>query len=148
MIDPQSAVFPDAQQFLRSHNITTIKKADSGQKNAAKNTGHCGEGKTEPDLTRYFVTSRSEKATPGSLAQQIRLHWCCESRHWQRDALWREDSCLLRNANAACALALLRTALQTLLRRVGQKSLAVVFEDVAHDPSLGLGWLMTRKLDA
>jgi predicted transposase YbfD/YdcC len=138
-------VFPEAQQFLRSRNITTLKKATSCAA-AARPARGLASAKTEPDLTRYFVTSHSEKVAHSAIAQQIRSHWCCESRHWQRDALWREDSCLLRNANSACALALLRTALQTLLRRVGQTSLAVAFEDVAHDLSLGLGWLMTRQL--
>lgn len=80
------------------------------------------------------------------MAREIQDHWCCESRHWQRDALWREDACLLRNPNAACALALLRTALQTLLRVHRQTSLPVVFENVAHDLSLGLHWLKSRRL--
>jgi hypothetical protein len=80
------------------------------------------------------------------MAQKIQAHWCCESRHWQRDALWREDACLLRNSNAACALALIRTGIQTLLRLAGRTSLPVVFEDVAHDLSLGLGWLKSPDL--
>jgi hypothetical protein len=139
-------VFPEAQQFLRSRNITTLKKAGPSDEPAARPASRLASEKTEPDLTRYFVTSHSGKVAHATIAHQIRSHWCCESRHWQRDALWREDCCLLRSAHAACALALLRTALQTLLRRIGQTSLAVVFEDVAHDPSLGLAWLMTRKL--
>lgn len=148
MVDPQSAVFPEARQFLRSCNITTIKNTAAHGENSTEANGSSAGQKMESDLTRYFVTSRSENVPPSVIAQQIRSHWCCESRHWQRDALWREDNCLLRNANAACALALLRTALQTLLRRVGRKSLAEVFEDVAHAPSLGLGWLRRRNLGA
>jgi hypothetical protein len=105
-------------------------------------------GKTEPDLTRYFIASHNPKeAGCASMAQKIRSHWCCESRHWQRDALWREDTCLLRQANAACALALIRAGLQTLLCLAGRSSLPAVFEDVAHDLSLGLGWLKSRDLD-
>jgi predicted transposase YbfD/YdcC len=141
--DPQSAVFPEARQFLRSRNQTTLKKAASHPANAT--SGLTG-AKTEPDLTRYFISSLNPNEAAASMAQKIRAHWCCESRHWQRDALWREDACLLRNPNAACALALIRTSLQTLLRRAGQSSLPVVFENVAHDLSLGLAWLMARKL--
>lgn len=142
--DPQTAVFPEARQFLRSRNQTTLKKTASASSTAT--TGLTPE-KTNPDLTRYFISSLDPNAAPADLmAQKIRAHWCCESRHWQRDALWHEDSCLLRNPNAACALALIRTGLQTLLRRAGQSSLPVVFENVAHNLSLGLAWLMARKL--
>lgn len=141
--DPQSAVFPEARQFLRSRNQTTPKKAASAP--ASTKPALTG-AKTEADLTRYFISSLNSNEAPASMAQKIRAHWCCESRHWQRDALWREDACLLRNPNAACALALIRTGLQTLLRRAGQSPLPVVFENVAHDLSLGLAWLMARKL--
>ncbi len=74
----------------------------------------------------------------------IRSHGCCESRHWVRDTLWGEDACLLRDPNAACALALIRTGLQTLHARVGRPSLPQVFEDVSHRPDLGLTWLNQR----
>lgn len=141
--DPQSAVFPEARQFLRSHNQITPKKTAS---DPPRPTTGLTVAKTEPDLTRYFISSLNPGEAAASMAQKIRAHWCCESRHWQRDALWREDTCLLRNPNAACALALIRTGLQTLLRRAGQSSLPVVFENVAHDLSLGLGWLIARKL--
>lgn len=99
------------------------------------------------ELTRHFISSWSAEAkSPQAMAEMIQAHWCCESRHWQRDACWREDHCLLRNSNAACALALIRTSLQTLVRHAAGSSLPSVFEDVAHDLSLGLRWLKSRHL--
>lgn len=146
-LDPQSAVFPDGRQFLRSRNQTESKKTSAVPPPDAPATG-ATSGPTE-DLTRVFISSLDPgQASPEEMAQKIRAHWSCESGHWQRDALWREDACLLRNANAACALALLRTALQTLLHRAGRSSLPKVFEDVAHNPSLGLDWLLTRHLES
>ena len=134
--DPQSADFPEAKQLLKSLNRTASKKTTSPPKPAA-----------QEELTRHFVSSWDEKQKSAqAMAEIIRSHWCCESRHWQRDAIWREDKCLLRNSNAACALALIRTALQSLVRWAGRESLPAVFEDVAHDLSLGLGWLKSRHL--
>jgi predicted transposase YbfD/YdcC len=121
--DPQSADFPEAKQFLKSRNRTASKKTTSQSKPSA-----------QEELARHFVSSWDAKQKSGqAMAQIIQAHWCCESRHWQRDACWREDKCLLRNPNAACALALIRTALQSLVRWVGRESLPAVFEDVAHD---------------
>ena len=101
----------------------------------------------EEQAVRHFVSSlnRSE-ASAQRLSRIIRSHWSSESRHWQRDACWAEDRCRLRNRNAACALALIRTSLQSLLRWVGRDSLPEVFEDVAHDLSLGFVWLKKRNL--
>lgn len=134
--DPQSADFPAARQLLRSRNDTTYKKPPQNPTKAA------GE-----NLTRYFISSWAfTDKTDSSMAQIIRSHWCSESRHWQRDALWREDHCRLRSPNGACALALIRTTLQSLVRWTTGRPLPVVFEDVAHDLSLGLGWLKQTNL--
>lgn len=134
--DPQAADFPEARQFLKSRNRTH-------RKNAPAEASAPG---TE-DLTRHFVTSWSmDSQSDQAMAQMIQAHWCCESRHWQRDACWQEDKCRIRNANAACALALIRTALQSLIHWAGRHSLPSVFEDVAHDLSLGLAWLKNRHL--
>jgi predicted transposase YbfD/YdcC len=80
------------------------------------------------------------------MAQSIRWHWSSESAHWQRDACWGEDRCRLRNANAACALALIRTTLQALVRRASRRSLPSVFEEVSHNLGAGLGLLKQRHL--
>ena len=74
--DPQSTAFPEARQLLRSRNDTT-------HKNPTKAAGE--------NLTRYFISSWDpSQKNPQSMAQLIQSHWCCESRHWQRDACWRE----------------------------------------------------------
>lgn len=109
-------------------------------------TTHKKTGKTE-EATRHFITSLSlAQAGAQRLAQSIRWHWSSESRHWQRDACWGEDRCRLRSANAACALALIRTTVQSLVHRVGRTSLPTVFEDVSDDLALGLGWLKQHNL--
>jgi predicted transposase YbfD/YdcC len=134
--DPQMADFPEAKQFLKSRNRTTHKNAPSAP------------GKPDhEELSRHFVSSLDEhRADSKRLAQIIQSHWCCESRHWQRDACWHEDKCLIRKPNAACALALIRATLQSLVRWAGRHSLPSTFEDVSHDLSLGLGWIKSRNL--
>jgi predicted transposase YbfD/YdcC len=135
--NPQTADFPEAKQFLKSRNRNLCKNAPTEGATTGENE----------DLTRHFVTSWSlEAKSDQAMAQMIRAHWCCESRHWQRDACWQEDKCLIRNANAACALALIRTSLQSLVHWVGRQSLPNIFEDVAHDLSLGLSWMKNRHL--
>lgn len=134
--DPQTADFPEGRQLLRSRNDTTYKKPP---KNPTKAAGE--------NLTRYFITSWDEsEKTPAQMAKQIRSHWSCESRHWQRDVCWREDKCLLRSPNAACALALIRATLQSLITWAAHRSLPSVFEDVAYQPALALSWLQQRNL--
>jgi hypothetical protein len=76
----------------------------------------------------------------------VRGHWSVENpNHWRRDALWKEDQCRLRSPNSACALALLRTTLISLIKRVGRDNFSALFEDVQHDLSLGLHWLNKSK---
>lgn len=128
--DAQATDFPEARQLIQVRNYTTHKKSS----------------KTET-ATRHFISSLGlEEARPERMAQSIRGHWSSESAHWQRDACWGEDRCRLRSANAACALALIRTTLQALVRRIGRRSLPSVFEDVADHLALGLGWLKQRHL--
>lgn len=128
--DAQASDFPEARQLIKVRNCTTHKKS----------------GKTE-EATRHFISSIGLTETgPGRLAQSIRWHWSSESAHWQRDACWGEDRCRLRNANAACALALIRTTLQALVRRTSHRALPSVFEDVSDNLALGLRWLKQRRL--
>jgi predicted transposase YbfD/YdcC len=128
--DAQATDFPEARQLIKMRNCTTHKKS----------------GKTE-EATRHFISSLDLKeAGSKPMAQSIRWHWSSESAHWQRDACWGEDRCRLRSANAACALALIRTTLQALVRCTGRRSLPVVFEDVSDNLALGFGWLKQRHL--
>ena len=97
---------------------------------------------------RYFATSlRPQEAGPERLSHQIRGYWGVENIvHWRRDVLCREDKCRLRNPNAACILALLRTALITLVRCSGYDSLKVAQEIFAHDPNKAIRLLCSRRL--
>jgi len=65
--------------------------------------------------------------------------------HWRRDALWGEDRCRLRNKNAACALALLRTALLRPVLHCGWGTTRQIFERVAARPGHGLQLLAQRS---
>ena len=99
------------------------------------------------NILRHFISSLgADQAGCMRLGGIIRSHWSCEVRHWERDTPWREDACLLPRANAACAMALIRTGVQALLRRTVKRPLPVIFEDVAHDLNLGLSWLKQRHL--
>ena len=88
---------PAVRQAVAVHATRTIKKT----------------GATST-FQRLFITSlTAQEAGAERLGRIIRGHWGIENRnHWRRDACWGEDTrCRLRNANAACALALLRSAL-------------------------------------
>lgn len=122
-VDPDALPFPAARQVFDTRNTTTFKKNGT-------TTHH----------TRFFVTSLTpQQANPHHLAALARGQWSVENpNHWRRDALWGEDRCRLRNKNAACALALLRTALLRPVLRSGWGTTRQVFERVAARPSHGL----------
>ena len=116
------------------------KKASPKAKTKAK------APKKDEVLERHFISSLAKgEADPSRFAAIIRSHWSCETRHWERDTQWREDQCLLRDPNPACALALIRTGLQALLRRTVKEPLPVIFENVADDLDTGLTWLKQRN---
>jgi hypothetical protein len=125
-VEPDALPFPGARQVFDTRNTTTFKK----------------DGKTTHH-TRYFVTSLTlEEAGAARLAALARGQWSVENpNHWRRDALWGEDRCRLSNINAACALALLRTALLRPVLRCGWGTTREVFERVAARPSHGLALL-------
>ena len=128
-VEPDALPFPGARQVFDTRNTTTVKKDE-------KTTRH----------TRYFVTSLTPaEAGDARLAALARGQWSVENpNHWRRDALWGEDRCRLRNKNAACALALLRTALLRPVLRCGWGPTRQVFERVAARPQQGLD-LLARK---
>ena len=122
-VDPDALPFPAARQVFDTRNTTTFKK----------------DGETTHH-TRFFVTSlMPQEAAAAQLAACARGQWSVENpNHWRRDALWGEDRCRLRNKNAACALALLRTALLRPVLRCGWGTTREIFERVAARPSHGL----------
>ena len=86
-----------------------------------KKTGEVKTGR------RIFLSSLAWE--PGAAARSrsgrlVRAHWTVENNiHWLRDGVWKEDTCRSRCPNAACALALLRTALLAPVRASGATSL-------------------------
>ena len=129
-----------ATTAARANDVKEAKKASPKAKSKAKAL------KKDEVLVRHFVSNLAEaEADRERLAAIIRSHWSCETRHWERDVQWREDKCLIRSPNAACALALIRTGLQALLRRKIKEPLPVIFENVAHHLELALTWLKQRN---
>jgi predicted transposase YbfD/YdcC len=128
-IEADAAAYPHAAQLISVAREVTHKAS-----------GNIGQG------CRYFATSlRSQEAGPERLSHQIRGYWGVENIvHWRRDVLCREDKCRLRNPNAACILALLRTALITLVRRSGYDSLKIAQEIFAHNPNKAIRLLSSR----
>jgi len=112
-----------------------------------RNTTTYKKDGTTTQHTRYFVTSLTTgEAGDDRLAALARGQWSVENpNHWRRDALWGEDRCRLRNQNAACVLALLRTALLRPVLRCGWGTTPEVFERVAAHPSHGLALLARRS---
>ena len=129
-IEPDAAAFPHARQLVKVQGTFTEKSSGQTQQ-----------------LRRHFITSQdSGQAGPKKLGQQVREHWSVENpNHWRRDALWKEDQCRLRTPNSACALALLRTTLISLIKWVGRDNFQAAFEDVQSDLALGLHWLNKSK---
>lgn len=129
-VEPDALPFPGARQAFDTRNDTTFKK----------------DGRTTHH-TRYFLTSLdAHEAGSERLAALARGHWSVENpNHWRRDALWGEDRCRLRNPNAACALALLRTALLRPVLRCGWGTVPEVFEQVQARLSRGVELLSKRS---
>ena len=147
--DAEACDFPEARQLLRAQTKDLSGPPASTQGAATSPAG----GEVLPaqgsNIIRHFISSLDPtEAGPPKLAQAVRSHWGCETQHWRRDVLWREDKCLMKSPNAACALALLRVGLQALLIGVGRSSLPSVFEDASDDASLALSWLKERNLHA
>lgn len=130
-VEPDAAHHPHAAQLISVQRDQTHKRT--------------GQAKTG---TRYFVTSlRAEETSPARLAQQIRGYWGVENMvHWRRDVIGGEDKCRLRDPNSACALALLRTALLTLVLCSRRSSLAEANEEFADDPRTALHLIRFQRL--
>ena len=71
----------------------------------------------------YAITSLpADKLAPAALLQLARDHWQIENSLFHvRDVTFREDACRVRSGAAPRALADLRNATLTLIRRTGQK---------------------------
>lgn len=71
----------------------------------------------------YAITSLpADKLDPAALLQIARDHWQIENRLFHvRDVTFKEDACRVRSGSAPQALAEIRNAALTLIRRTGQK---------------------------
>jgi hypothetical protein len=71
----------------------------------------------------YAITSLpAGKLEPAGLLQLSRDHWQIENcLHYVRDVTFGEDACRVRSGSAPRALAEIRNAALTLIRRTGQK---------------------------
>jgi len=71
----------------------------------------------------YAITSLPvDKLEPAGLLQLSRDHWQIENcLHYVRDVTFGEDACRVRSGSAPRALAEIRNAALTLIRRTGQK---------------------------
>ena len=129
--EPQQTGLPAVRQAIVLRATRTIKKT--------------GQSTT---FDRAYVTSYtpSERGV-SALAATIRAHWGIENRnHWRRDACWGEDTrCRFRKPNAACAMALLRSALLLPALTAGQPSLNALAERAAGDKRFALNLLNKRN---
>ena len=131
--EPEQTGMPAVRQAVAVHATRTIKKTAE--------TSH---------FQRLFITSLTpQEADAQQLGRIIRGHWGIENRnHWRRDACWGEDSrCRMRNANAACALALLRSALLLPALTSGARNLPDVAERCAGNRRFSLNLLNKRHFD-
>ena len=130
-MEPDAAKFPHVAQLVSVERISTHKKTQ-------KVTTGC----------RYFGASlRPEESTPRELGMKVRGYWGVENKvHWRRDVIGQEDKCRLRNANAACVLALLRTALLAVVRAAGYDSLKLAQEHFTAKPASALRIIRHQRL--
>ena len=135
----ESICFPHAQSVVRAERTVTHKKSG-----------------VEKSGVRHYISSLEPagkpvagrgRASPALFAKLVRGHWTVENNiHWLRDAVGFEDRCRSHDPNAACALALLRTALLAPLRAAGHLSLTQTMEDFAKNPRLALALLCHQRL--
>jgi predicted transposase YbfD/YdcC len=130
-LEAQSSNFAHARQGVRAVRTVTNKK-----------TGEVING------ARLYVSSiPTDERSPRQMARLVRGHWTVENNiHWLRDAVGRGDTCRQRNTNAACALALLRTALLAPVHAAGHGSLTLFHESCAKNRSKAVNLIAYQRL--
>ena len=133
--------FAHARQAVRAGRTVTNKK-----------TGEVTNG------ARLYISSiPANERSPRQMARLVRGHWTVEPERsgdsrrqnnipWLRDAVGREDTCRQRNSNAACVLALLRTALLAPVRAAGHESLTLFQESCAANRSKAVHLIAYQRL--
>lgn len=146
MTDAEACDFPEARTLLSARTVDLAATEEVPASKAESESGEVTPGKGA-NILRHFVSSLGpEEKTPKAMAEAIRAHWGCETRHWERDKVWCEDQCLLRSPRAACALAMLRVAAKAVLVGVGERSVTRAIEKAVERADLAISWIKNRDL--
>ena len=106
-----------------------------------------GEVKTGQRIFLSSLPWESGAAASRRIGRLVRAHWTVENNiHWLRDGVWKEDTCRSRCPNAACALALLRTALLAPVRASGRTSLTAALESFAENKVSAVNLIRNQRL--
>jgi predicted transposase YbfD/YdcC len=130
-LDPLAADFPFARSLIVVRSERTVKAT----------------GQTSRESRFYLSSAEPGERRPAHWHALIRGHWAgVEIRnHWQRDVFWGEDRSRTRNPNALANLALLRSALLTLLpRHFPSCPLPIVKEQLYSNPAACLRLLRSK----
>lgn len=94
----------------------------------------------------YGLTSLpAAVADPDYLLTRIRQHWFIENNiHWRRDVTLGEDGCQVALAGAAQVLAILNTALLSLVDRLGVTNLPAKMREFMVHPADALRLLLSK----
>jgi predicted transposase YbfD/YdcC len=99
--------WPGARQFAKITRTRTIR------------------GKRTRDVEILVMSLSADRASPADLLRFRRGHWGVENRLFcVRDVSFREDQCRVRKGSGPQALAALRNAATTALRRLGVANIA------------------------
>ena len=146
MTDAEACDFPEARTLLSARTVDLAASEEVPSSKADPQSGDVLPGKGA-DILRHFISSLGpEERPPKAMAEAIRAHWGCETRHWERDRVWCEDECLMRSPNAACALAMLRVATKAVLVGVGEVSVTRAIEKATGSAGLAISWIKERDL--
>jgi len=130
-LDPLAADFPFARSLIVVRSERTVKAT----------------GQTSHDTRFYLSSAEPGERSPAQWQALVRGHWAgVEIRnHWQRDVFWGEDRSRSRNPNALANLALLRSALLTLLpQHFPGRPLPIVKEHLYANPAACLRILRSK----
>ncbi len=146
MTDAEACDFPEARTLLSARTVDLTASEEVPSSKAESKAGEVTPGKGA-NILRHFVSSLGpDEKTSKGMAEAIRAHWGCETRHWERDQVWREDKCLMRSPNAACALAMLRVATKAVLVGNGEMSVTHAIEEATESAGLAISWIKERDL--
>ena len=143
--DAEACDFPEARTLLSARTMDLAAKELPSSK-ADSEVGEVTPGKGA-NILRHFISSLGpDEKSSQAMAEAIRAHWGCETRHWERDKVWCEDECLLRSPKAACALAMLRVAAKAVFVGVGERSVTRAIEKAGERADLAISWIKKRDL--